>query len=143
MMSVQLLHCLWTRSYFHAMLRAQTHWLPLTMSAFVAMTQWTSRTCGLARWEVCLQVLLLRFGSAESDACVVWPLVCLFNFGPKLRLILLSWSCVTVVMTCLPQGRVGARTLLASNGILLLQPSSPSDRRLQHSHREFDASSCR
>ena len=93
MMSVQSFNRLRMRSYFRAMLRALAHWQPLPMSAFVTLMQWTSRTCGSAAWEVCPQVLLLHFGSAESHARAVWPLVCLFNSGPNLRLTLLRWSC--------------------------------------------------
>ena len=110
------------------MLRALAHWQPLPMSAFVTLMQWTSRTCGSAGWEVCPQVLLLHFGSAESHARAVWPLVCLFNSGPNLRL-KAEWtpeSCLHRMASCCK--------------ILLLQPSSLSDRRLQHSHREFYAS---
>ena len=76
-------------------------------------------------------MLLLRFGSAESDACVVWPLVCLFNSGPNFRLILLRWTC-----DCrdVPASRLSGCPNAASNSILLLQPSFPSNRRLWHSH---------
>ena len=101
MMPVQSSLRLWTRSYFRVMLRTPAHWQPLPMSAFATLTHSSrSTTCGSAEWEVCPQVLLLRFGSAESDACVLWPLVCLFNSGPIFRLILLRR--VTVV-TFLPQ----------------------------------------